>query len=509
MDRLINYRHAPIVVAVLVVVFRTSVWSIWEQSYFDSDQAITGLMAKHLWEGRAWPLIFYGQHYMLGVESWLAAPFVGLLGSSVLSLRLPLIAINIVIAILLIRVLARDGGLRPWPALLAALFFLMPSPVASARFVEASGVAIEPFLYSLLLWLTRGRPVWFGLIAGVGIMNREFTVYAVAAVWLLELLHGEFFRPARLRAKLIVVAEVAAIAVLVAFLKPHADLVGPGTAGTLGDAVAGGQARFLASRFCVNPSEFGANFRWLFEQNLASLFGWRVGPYRPLFESALSGGSSWVWIPLALACAAGLVAAFVPHPHDSDRRGPRTGGVPGAAFPFFLILVGLQAALVYASITCFVRDPTLVRYTLLAVFAPVGFVALALRSQSRVLARLVAAATALFVSVCAIEQARVTREYIVAPPPNDYRLLADYLVREGIRYGSAPYWTAYKIDFLTGERVVLTAYDKVRVQEYDDLAASHMDQTVGVFVDQPCTDPGAVVVSRWCLLYVDRARNAR
>ena len=42
---------------------------------FDSDQAIVGLMAKHLSELQTFPLYFYGQGYMLGVEAWIAAPF--------------------------------------------------------------------------------------------------------------------------------------------------------------------------------------------------------------------------------------------------------------------------------------------------------------------------------------------------------------------------------------------------------------------------------------------------
>ena len=41
---------------------------------FDSDQAIFGLMAKHLSELRALPVFMYGQNYILGVEAWMAAP---------------------------------------------------------------------------------------------------------------------------------------------------------------------------------------------------------------------------------------------------------------------------------------------------------------------------------------------------------------------------------------------------------------------------------------------------
>src|SRR6186713_2434483 len=50
---------------VAAVVFRSVFFLEFDESYFDSDQAIVGLMAKHLAEGRARPLFFYGQEYML------------------------------------------------------------------------------------------------------------------------------------------------------------------------------------------------------------------------------------------------------------------------------------------------------------------------------------------------------------------------------------------------------------------------------------------------------------
>ena len=69
-------------------------------------------MAKHLSEFRAFPLFFYGQHYMLGVESWIAVPFFWVGGPTVAMLRLPLVIINIVVAVSLIAAFAR-WGVRP------------------------------------------------------------------------------------------------------------------------------------------------------------------------------------------------------------------------------------------------------------------------------------------------------------------------------------------------------------------------------------------------------------
>ena len=99
--------------AVALVLFRMIVWVAWEQSYFDSDQAVTGLMAKHLAQFKAFPLFFYGQHYVLGVEAWLVAPLFVVFPPSVFLLKLPLVAINIAVGLLLVRILVDDVGLAP------------------------------------------------------------------------------------------------------------------------------------------------------------------------------------------------------------------------------------------------------------------------------------------------------------------------------------------------------------------------------------------------------------
>src|SRR5688500_8905455 len=70
-------------VGALLVFCRNAVFIVYEQSFFDSDQAVRGLMAKHLAEGRALPLFYYGQSYLLAVDAWLAAPWFALGGASV------------------------------------------------------------------------------------------------------------------------------------------------------------------------------------------------------------------------------------------------------------------------------------------------------------------------------------------------------------------------------------------------------------------------------------------
>src|SRR3954464_4498669 len=95
----------------LLVVARSAVFVFAPAAHFDSDQAVTGLMAKHLAELRAFPVFWYGQTYMLGVEAWLAAPVMAIAGATVTALKLPLLGINAAIAWLLFRGLTHDTGL--------------------------------------------------------------------------------------------------------------------------------------------------------------------------------------------------------------------------------------------------------------------------------------------------------------------------------------------------------------------------------------------------------------
>src|SRR6185503_3658219 len=115
-----------------LVVLRSLVFVGWPASHFDSDQAVTGLMAKHLSELRAFPVFWYGQTYMLGVEAWLAAPMMALFGATVTALKLPLLAINVAVALLLFHGLTRDNGVEPMRAGFATLFFVLAPPITTA-----------------------------------------------------------------------------------------------------------------------------------------------------------------------------------------------------------------------------------------------------------------------------------------------------------------------------------------------------------------------------------------
>ena len=110
--RLRRERTVVLTVAVTAVLLRSAVFVLFEAN-FDSDQALIGLMAKHISEGRVFPLFTYGQNYNLAVEAWMAAPLFWLAGPSVTMLKLPLLAFNVAIVVLLIVTLEKELKLRP------------------------------------------------------------------------------------------------------------------------------------------------------------------------------------------------------------------------------------------------------------------------------------------------------------------------------------------------------------------------------------------------------------
>jgi hypothetical protein len=79
--------------------------------------------------------------------------------------------------------------------------------------------------------------------------------------------------------------------------------------------------------------------------------------------------------------------------------------------------------------------------------------------------------------------------------PSELRVLSDALVARGVRAAYAPYWTAYTVTFMTGERVRVASTDVVRIEEYQSAALS--DPQVVQIRDQPCE--GGEQVARFYL----------
>jgi hypothetical protein len=486
-----------------LIIIRSIVWIFFEQSGFDADQAVVGLMAKHLADGRAFPLFYYGQHYMLAVEPWLAAPLFALFGASIAALKLPLLGLNIAVAGLLLWILVKRIGLQPLEAILISLFFIVPPPLVSARLVEAQGSNIEPLLYVLVLWLLRRRPIAFGLFAGVAFLHREFAAYPIAAVLLLDVLTGRAFSRQRGRDYLTSWGMFALVEVVVSVLKTKADLLGPGTAGTLNLGGLDAQVSTWGGFVCWTPSELAWNLRWLSYENLGMMFNYRPDFLGPDDWRPTPAGHSWIAVALGFMIAvAGVEIVRRWRRIDPERR----------EFGAYLVIVSAASAFAYAVLGCHVRDLSLIRYTLLTLYFPTGLLVLFLAAKPPAWRRaMVLGVVVLWATVSMMDNARFLAAYLHRPPVSPARDLVDFLERQGVRYGRGTYWVAYQIDFLSRERLTIASMDKVRVAEYQKIADDHEVKTVYIrpnrnWPTRPCEI--GLTYRLWCLEHLDRAKNA-
>lgn len=475
--------------AALILVLIRCAPSVWfEQFDFDSDQAIVGLMAKHLAEGRTFPLFFYGQNYMLGIEAWIAAPFVAAIGPTVAAVRLPLLLINGVVAVWLMRRLI-DRGVAPGLAFVAALPFAAPGALASMLLMQTLGASVEPFLYVLLLWILRRRPIAFGAVFAVAYLHREFVLFALPAllaVWWLErstttASAGVFVAKAA--------AAFAAVWLAVEAVARRTNTLGPaGGDFSPGSLVA--QSQMVMMRLAWEPRLYLARLTALTRTTLPDLFAVRTAPaWLVGVNSKLVLGSTVSGIAFAIAMLVGAVAI-------AGRHGQRTEAANG--FYLYLGLIAAQTVLAYPLNGGL--DPNLPgvpRYVLFALLGPLA-IAGACVAQRRppALIAAVAAAIVLWSGLNLVDSVRVLHEYVTAPPPANHRALANNLVAHRIRYGRADYWDAYLVDFLSRERVILAPTRVSRISSYDARVDRNAANAVTI-VHEPCDTGTRVAV--WCV----------
>jgi hypothetical protein len=480
-DRSQREQVAVIVTAVALVVLRSAVPLLYEGFYFDSDQAIIGLMAKHLSELKRFPLFYDGLNYILGVESWLIAPFFWLFGPSVMVMRLPLVALNAVVAMWLLTALGQRLGVRPVVALVGALPFIMPGAATSSQLLETAGACVEPLVYVLLLWKLRSRPLAFGALLALGFLHREFTIFVLPALVLVEAASGTLRDRANLGRAARMLGGFAAVWLAVNALKQY-------QAG----ASLGLQTASLAGQMCFAPGELGPRVASIFADALPALYG---GARTPLagfrMNSPIATGSSAIGWMIALTLTGMLLRlAWL------GRRSPGFG--ENDAFFTYLALVGIFTAAVYP-LSCNVTpgQPPLLRYLLLGLLVPVGgFGAYMRRETSSALRLVVPVSFAVWGAANLADNLRLIRTSAHEPPSNEHRVLADYLVRRHVEYALAVYWDAYAVDFLARENVIVASVDLIRIRDYQRAIEEHPASTYSL-QRSPCR--GGAQVASWCV----------
>ena len=473
-------------VVVFAVLLRSAVLLIWPLAAFDSDQAITGLMAKHIAEMRAVPVFYYGQNYMLAVEAWLAAPVFAALGPSVAALRIPLLLINLAIALVVLRGLVHETGLRPAVAAVPTLLFALASPGASARLLDANGGNVEPLLYVLLLWLTRDRPRWCGLIFAIGFLQREFLLYGLVALLSLEAAQRTLFTRQGLVRRGVMLRTAAVTWLTVQWLKTFSSAAGPGT--TVMDVYRPhDNLTELASRICLDVRAAPSAIVDLSRVHWPMLFGVRrqaildFGVDTTAMQG-VPGGSA------VLAAALLLAVAAIGHRMLSERRWRREYD-----FCAYLVLTALLSCAGYILGRCGqIGSVGSMRYEMLSLLGAAGLGAWALKAATPVVRGIWIALALAIAGMAAASHGSMLAQYASRAPVSAKLLIARQLEARGVQYASSDYWIAYSVTFLTKEKTKIASEDLVRIREYNRLVEAHPGESIRIS-RAPCANGQRVI----------------
>lgn len=423
---------------------------------FHSDEAIVALMARHINQG-ARPVFFYGQAYMGSLDAWLIALGFRLFGESVLSVR--------IVQSVLYLLVVTSGFVAAWrlcgrrlAAAVCGLLLAVPV-VNTALYTTATlGGYNEILLLGNLVLIfgcdvlrqTKARPVWqwaaLGTAAGLGWWTSGLIVMYAVPVGLLILIVW-------LREK-----------------RPMRHLL-PG----VGLALAGffvGSAPWWIFDFTHNHAALATYLR---SQQTGEFEGIGI-PYVPppqrLIGLLVIGlptliGMRFPWSPEYFLLPLGALAAILYGAAIYRLVRRQTALNPDARL--LLVLLLLVFVIIFIAST-FGADPT-GRYFLplvLPLGAAFGLLvddlwragpSPAMRGLAVGLVALMVGYPALGQIAAAQSAAGLTTQFdLISHIPNDHDAEAiAFLEANNLRYGYTNYWVAYRLAFLSGERLQYNA----------------------------------------------------
>lgn len=464
---------APWIALVALALALRVVWLAADAVPFNGDEAVVGLMAKHILQNGERPTFFYGQDYSGALDAYLTAGVYAVIGPRVIGGRLVQMTLFALYVVLVYVLAHRVTGDR-WAASISALLIAVSSPLlATYTLVSVGGYGESLALGTLILWLALRlthdwADRWLAWVAMGAAGGLAFWTLGVSVVYLVPaavfVVRRDRFRRWR--------SCVAALGAFVAFSSPwwvydlthaHASLR------ALYDPTAPGGVpladRAIGFLLLGLPALFGVRFPWQPEVILIPL------------------------AVLALALYLAVIAYAVRPLHPADRS---------AGWALLLIQVGVFLVLFIGS--RFGVD-AIGRY-LLPLVAPLAvFTAMFLRNIRRSHPR---AAVALLVSAVALNFAGTALAAWQNPPGlttqfgpitrfdnrSDSALISFLLDHNGTR-GYSNYWVTYRIAFQSDERIILAA----RLPFKEDLVYSPRDAGYAPYNQVADASPTAVYVT--------------
>ena len=441
-----------LVVTGFVVGLAIRIWILRTPAlgYLDSDEAVPGLMARHFLHGQL-STFYWGQNYGGTFEIALVALAFLIGGSTSVMLGLVPIALSGVAAILVWRIGCRTIGM-PAAAFAATLAWVWPAYFVwrSTREYGYYGVLVVCSLAILLLALRlcdRPNPadaVLLGAAVGIGWWSSlQIALVAIPTlVWLVVR------RPAALRYAPLTAAAVAVTA------SPW--------------VVANVRSSWASLR--INPTSghphtYGFRLEGFFSDTLPTTLGLRT-PF------------TLQWLPtraLGLAALVGLLAAIA-IVLTRRRRSLELLAAVIVPFPFLYALSGY---------TSYRIEP---RY--LGMLAPLlALVMTATLTKLRAASLVLIAACALsLTALIALRDAGA-----MAPgardvrPPTTVAPLIHLLDQRGITRARADYWIAFRVTFLTNERIIVAPTTGNRYPAYRELV-ERSDRVATIYVSGSATE---------------------
>ena len=414
---------------------------------FNADEAIVGLMARHILAGR-WPTFFYGQAYLGSTDAALVAAGFAALGPHVEVIRgiqVLLYAATVATTVLL----AGRAGLDLWGQAAAGLLMAVPAVnVTLYTTVSIGGYGEALLLGNLLLLMTlaldtdRARP-WlyaaWGILAGFAFWTFGLTlVYVVPAfLYLATRRRGGAGRKQLGLGVTIVAGFVVGALPMVAWASVH----GPGALfrEIFGSAIAG-----------ASPGQFGEAV-WRHVLNFVFFGPSVILGARPPWDV---GALATPLLPFALAFWV-MALYFSLRPRD-----PLLG-----VSPVSRLLAGVTATLLVGFIiTPFGADPSGRYFLPLAVVLAIVGAAMISRIRQRAgsawaaLALTVPIAFALWgnVQAASTQPPGITTQFDAFTRRDDSadQSLIAFLRASGERRGYTTYWAAYPLAFLSDEDLI-------------------------------------------------------